>query len=155
MRPPVRDADFASGRGSSRCKRGGRSFRPTNNAPGGGGASFRGGDGPRRSAILNMISGQPPAATRDWRPVGSPRPHADRRFRIVADVLSAAALVCQFVGSEALTRQGTESLQTCMGVFLSSVERTAAPVAQTIGLAASLEIACEALVCVAAGWFRR
>jgi len=37
----------------------------------------------------------------------------------------------------------------------TDVERTAAPVAQPIGLAASPEIACEAIVCVAAGWFRR
>src|SRR5215472_8889225 len=37
----------------------------------------------------------------------------------------------------------------------SPVERTAAPVAQPIGVAASPEIACEAIVCVAAGWFRR
>jgi hypothetical protein len=35
------------------------------------------------------------------------------------------------------------------------VERTAAPVAQPIGMAASPEIACEAIVCVAAGWSRR
>ena len=35
------------------------------------------------------------------------------------------------------------------------VERTAAPVAQPIGVAASPEIACEAIVCIAAGWSRR
>jgi len=35
------------------------------------------------------------------------------------------------------------------------VERTAAPVAQPIGVAASPEIACEAIVCVAAGGSRR
>src|SRR5215472_15030057 len=35
------------------------------------------------------------------------------------------------------------------------VERTAAPVAQPRGVAASPEIACEAIVCVATGWFRR
>src|SRR5215469_14997337 len=35
------------------------------------------------------------------------------------------------------------------------VERTAAPVAQPIGVAASPETACEGIVCVAAGWSRR
>src|SRR5262249_48624650 len=51
---------------------------------------------------------------------------------------------------------------TDLGGFLTlgdgtkdDVERTAAPVAQPIGVAASPEIACEAIVCVAAGWSRR
>jgi len=38
---------------------------------------------------------------------------------------------------------------------VNPVERTAAPVAQPRGVAASAETACEAIVCVAAGWFRR
>src|SRR5262249_29420670 len=48
----------------------------------------------------------------------------------------------------------TNELQTHDGETVA-VERTAAPVAQPIGVAASPEIACEAIVCIAAGWSRR
>ena len=85
--------------------------------------------------------------------------HADAMF-LIAPV--AIILVAENLGHikaiGAMTGRGLDNFldRAFLGDSLATiVERTAAPVAQPIGVAASPEIACEAIVCVAAGGSRR